>query len=63
MTRDTIRDFWTGSSLHADYWATQGEPKATHSRERESVQQRQARLIAQYKAMRAQYIKPHEITG
>lgn len=24
MTKDTIRDYWTGSSLHANYWANQG---------------------------------------
>ena len=24
MTKDTIRDYWTGSSLHEEYWSTQG---------------------------------------
>ena len=62
MSKDTIRDYWTGDSLHASYWATQSTP-AQHSRERETVQQRQARAILQYRAMRAQYIKPNEITG
>ena len=60
--KDTIRDYWTGSSLHADYWASQGTP-ARHSRERESLRTRQVRQIAQYRAMRAQYIRPNEITG
>lgn len=60
--KDTIRDYWTGSSLHADYWATQTTAD-TNSRERESLRTRQLRQIAQYKAMRAQYIRPNEITG
>ena len=28
MTKDTIRDYWTGSSLHADYWSNQGNKPA-----------------------------------
>ena len=39
MSKDTIRDYWTGDSLHASYWAD--SPHLPRFKGRETVQQRQ----------------------
>ena len=57
-------------SIYSNYWAT--APSAfkgddytppTAGFQTVHVQQQQIRQILQYRAMRAQYIKPNEITG
>ena len=58
-------------SIYSSYWATapsafKGESDYTPPTagfQTVHVQQQQVRQILQYRAMRAQYIKPNEITG
>ena len=53
------------NNIYRNYWAT--APAAytppTAGFQTVHVQQQQIRQILQYRAMRAQYIRPNEITG
>ena len=59
MTTNLYRNYWAtaGNATSGAYKAPQAGFQTVH------VRDHQVRQIMQYRAMRAQYIRPHEITG